>query len=92
MRKATVVVGAVLLVFGLCMYGAGILIGVLLFGFGGLLVMYGMLPETTYACPRCRHGIPQGTRRCPHCGNDIPRSPRSPFESAGLMLRGKPYR
>jgi len=37
LRKATVVVGAVLLVFGLCLYGAGILIGVLLFGFGDCL-------------------------------------------------------
>jgi DNA-directed RNA polymerase subunit RPC12/RpoP len=100
LRKGTVIVGAVLLVVGLCLYGARVLIGGLLLAligglllaFGALVVMLGMLPEITYNCPRCKQDIHQGTSRCPHCGYTITRAPRSPFESAGLMLRGKPYR
>ena len=92
MSKGRAAGGAVLVVVGLSLCAAGILIGALLLAFGALVVMLGMLPEITYACPRCKHGIQRGAGRCPHCGNAIPRAARSPFESAGRLLRGKPYR
>ena len=92
LRKRTIVIGGAFVVVGVCLCGAGVLVGVLPLAFGALLALFGMLPETSTACPRCNHELAQGTRRCPHCGNEIARTPRSPFESAGLTLRGKPHR